>query len=308
MSAATNNTAAGESQETAGRPAVTVLGLGRMGTAIAEALLAAGHPTTVWNRSPEKAAPLVAKGAVLAGTPAEAVAASTLVLAVVLDYPALYEVLDPAGAGLGGKALVNLTSGSPEQAGEATEWAARHGVAYLDGAIMTTPPGVGTREVMFLYSGERAVFDVHHAALDALGEPLYLGTEPGLAALYDVNLLGLMWATMSGWLHGTAVVTAEGTKAVDFTEVAIRWLGTVNSFVRRYAAQVDEGAYPGDDATVDVQIATIEHQLHAAEARGVDNRLPELLKTLMLEANAKGHGQDSFGSVVEVLRKGAERG
>ncbi|QDY78397.1 NAD(P)-dependent oxidoreductase [Streptomyces qinzhouensis] len=302
MTAIVNTTAA---DEAAGRPAVTVLGLGQMGAAIAGALLAAGHPVTVWNRTAEKAAPLVEKGAVLAGSVAEAVAASPLVLAVVLDYPALYGILDPASAELKGKALVNLVSGSPEQADEAVEWAARHGLNYLDGAIMTTPPGVGTREVMFLYSGDQAVFDAHHTALDVLGEPLYLGAEPGLAALYDVNLLGLMWATMSGWLHGTAVATAEGTRAVDFTEVAIRWLGTVGNFIRRYAAQVDEGAYPGDDATVDVQIATIEHQLHAARARGVDNRLPELLKTLMVEANAKGHGQDSFGSVIEVLRQGA---
>ncbi|MEW1546786.1 NAD(P)-dependent oxidoreductase [Streptomyces tsukubensis] len=307
MSATTNTSAADGVTGPGGRPPVTVLGLGQMGAAIAGALLAAGHPVTVWNRTPGKAAPLVERGAVLAGSVAEAVAASPLVLSVVLDYPALYGILDPELGSLKGRALVNLTTGTPEQAGEAAEWAARHGVDYLDGAIMTTPPGVGTREVMFLYSGDRAVFDAHHAALDVLGEPLHLGTEPGLAALYDVNLLGLMWATMAGWLHGTAVVEAEGTPAVDFTEVAIRWLGTVNNFIRRYAAQVDEGVYPGDDATVDVQIATIDHQLHAAAARGVDNRLPELLKTLMLEANAKGHGQDSFGSVVEVLRKEARR-
>ncbi|MFE0420990.1 NAD(P)-dependent oxidoreductase [Streptomyces sp. NPDC058953] len=288
----------------AARPAVTVLGLGQMGSAIAAALLAAGHPTTVWNRTPEKAAPLVAKGAVLAGSVAEAVAASPLVVSVVLDYPALYGALGPALGALEGRALVNLTTGAPEQADEAVEWARTHGVDYLDGAIMTTPPGVGTSDVMFLYSGDRAVFDAHRPVLEVLGDPLYLGAEPGLAALYDVSLLGLMWATMTGWLHGTAVVGAEGTRAVDFTEVAIRWLGTVNNFVRRYAGQVDAGAYPGDDATVDVQLAVVDHWLHAGAERGVDNRLPELLKTVMAEAVAGGHGQDSYGSVIEVLRKG----
>ncbi|MFJ8231870.1 hypothetical protein ACIQ9E_18220 [Streptomyces sp. NPDC094448] len=109
-------------------------------------------------------------------------------------------------------------------------------------------------------------------------------------------------------LHGTAVAGAEGPRAVGCTEVAIRRPGPVSTFIRRYAAQVDEGGYPGDGAAVDLQLAVVEHQLHAAEAHGVDNRLPELLKTLMLEAMAKGHGQDSFGSVVEVLRRarGAE--
>ncbi|MFC7468445.1 NAD(P)-binding domain-containing protein [Actinomadura keratinilytica] len=56
--------------------AVTVLGLGRMGGALAAAFLAAGHPTTVWNRSPGKADALVVRGARRAGSVAEAVAAA----------------------------------------------------------------------------------------------------------------------------------------------------------------------------------------------------------------------------------------
>lgn len=54
---------------------LTLLGLGAMGTALARAWLAAGHPLTVWNRSPERARPLAAEGASVAGTVAEAVAA-----------------------------------------------------------------------------------------------------------------------------------------------------------------------------------------------------------------------------------------
>ncbi|MGX1567771.1 NAD(P)-dependent oxidoreductase [Streptomyces sp. NPDC055506] len=282
--------------------AVTVLGLGSMGSALAAALLDRGHPTTVWNRTPDKARPLVERGAGLAATPQEAVAASSLTIACVLDYEALYTVLDPAAADLAGRTLVNLTSGSPEQAHEAVEWARSHGADYLDGAIMTTPPGVGDPAMMFLYSGSRQVFETHRPTLTALGDPLYLGTDPGLASLYDAALLGLMWSTMTGWLHGTALVGAEGTPAADFTPVAIRWLTAVAGFLTTYAPQVDAGRYPGDDATVDVQIAAIDHLIHAAAARGIDNALPELLKTAMEKAGAAGHGQDSYASLIEVLR------
>ncbi|MFI6377768.1 NAD(P)-dependent oxidoreductase [Streptomyces sp. NPDC050546] len=282
--------------------AVTVLGLGSMGSALAAALLDRGHPTTVWNRTPDKARPLVGRGARLAATPQEAVAASSLTIACLLDYEALYTVLDPAAVDLAGGTLVNLTSGSPEQAHEAVEWARSRGADYLDGAIMTTPPGVGDPAMMFLYSGSRQVFETHRPVLAALGDPLHLGTDPGLASLYDAALLGLMWSTMTGWLHGTALVGAEGTPAADFTPVAIRWLTAVTGFLTRYAAQVDAGRYPGDDATVDVQIAAIDHLIHAAAARGIDNALPELLKTAMEKAGAAGHGQDSYASLIEVLR------
>ncbi|MGW0907130.1 NAD(P)-dependent oxidoreductase [Streptomyces sp. NPDC002853] len=282
---------------------VTVIGLGNMGAALAAALLENGHPTTVWNRSPAKAEPLVTRGARLAATPEEAVAASPLILACVLDDGALHAVLDPVAAALAGKALVNVTSGSPEQAGDAAKWAESLGLGHLDGAIMTTPPGVGNPEMMFLYSGSAEVFDTHRATLAALGDPLYLGAEPGRASLYDAALLGLMWSTFTGWLHGTAMVGADATRATDFTPVAIRWMRhAVAGFIDTYAAQVDAGHYPGDDATVDVQITAIGHLIHAAADRGVDNALPELLKATMERASAAGHGSDSYASVIEVLR------
>ncbi|MFD6434148.1 NAD(P)-dependent oxidoreductase [Streptomyces venezuelae] len=284
---------------------VTVIGLGLMGSALAAALLDAGHPTTVWNRSPEKAKPLADRGAQVAATPEDALAAGDLVLACVLDYDALHSVLDPlaANGGLAGKSLVNLTSGAPEQAEEMARWAASHGAGYLDGGIMTTPPGVGRPEMMFLYSGSEEVFEAHRTTLATLGDPLHLGAEPGLASLYDSALLGLMWAAFTGWLHGTALVTSQGTTAAAFTRIALRWLnGAVSGFVTTYAPQVDAGRYPGDDATVDVQIAAIDHLIHAAQARGIDNALPELLKSTMERAAAAGHGGDSYASVVEVLR------
>ncbi|MER5935541.1 NAD(P)-dependent oxidoreductase [Streptomyces sp. NPDC002054] len=227
-----------------------------------------------------------------------------------LDYEVMYGLFGADDGELAGRTLVNLTSGSPEQAQEATRWAAGRGAAYVDGAIMTTPPGVGSAEVMFLYSGSAEVFAQQLPVLRVLGDPLHLGTEPGAASLYDAALLGLMWSTMTGWLHGTALATADaaaGHTAVDFTAVAVRWLGTVARFISLYATQVDAGAYPGDDATVDVQVAAIGHLIHAAEARGIDNALPELLKATLERTQAAGHGSDSFASVVEVLRTSGVR-
>jgi 3-hydroxyisobutyrate dehydrogenase-like beta-hydroxyacid dehydrogenase len=287
---------------TAADQAVTVLGLGSMGSALAAALLDRGHPTTVWNRSPDKAGPLVERGARPAATPEEAIAAAPLIIACVLDYEVLHTVLDPAADVLEGRTLINLTSGSPEQAEEAVRWAGTHGAGYLDGAIMTTPPGVGDPAMMFLYSGSQQVFETHRSTLGTLGDPLYLGSDPGLASLYDAALLGLMWSTMTGWLHGTALVGAGGTAATAFTPVATRWLTAVAGFLTRYAPQVDAGRYPGDDATVDVQIAAIGHLIHAAEARGVDTALPELLRAMMEKAAAAGHGADSYAGLIEVLR------
>ncbi|WP_281290546.1 NAD(P)-dependent oxidoreductase [Embleya hyalina] len=283
--------------------AVTVIGMGSMGRALAEAFRAAGHPTTVWNRSPAKAAALVARGAVRAETVADAIAASPLIVVCVLDYDAMYATLAADEAALAGRTVVNLGSGSPEQAREAAVWAARLGAAYVDGAIMSTPPGIGRPESMLLYSGDAAAFARHVGTLRALGDPLDLGPDAGVASLYDTALLGVMWATLTGWLHGSAVVGADGVRAADFTPIANRWLAhAVTGFIGHYAAQVDAGAYPGDDATLDVHLATMDHLVHASRDRGVDTALPELYRAYTERAIAAGHGADGYARVIEGLR------
>ncbi|MFF3840106.1 NAD(P)-dependent oxidoreductase [Streptomyces sp. NPDC001930] len=281
---------------------VTVIGLGQMGAALADAFLSAGHRTTVWNRTPGKADALVARGAVRAASVAEAVEASELVVVCVLDHPAVRELLAPVTESLRGRVLVNLTSGSPEQARAEAEWAARHGIGYLDGGIMTTPPGIGDSGNMILYAGSPALFAEHRATLAVLGDPVDLGADAGLASLYDAGLLGLMWSVFGGWLHATALAGADGVAAGEFTALANRWLKTVSWFLGTYAEQIDAGEYPGSDATIDVQVATIGHLIEAGEARGIDGRLPRLHLELMREAVAAGHGGDSYARLIEAFR------
>ncbi|GAB7185455.1 NAD(P)-binding domain-containing protein [Kitasatospora sp. Ki12] len=284
--------------------AVTVLGLGAMGTALADAFLAAGHPTTVWNRTAAKAEPLVARGAVAAASPQAAVTAHQLIVACVLDYDTLRAVLSGQEAALAGRTLVNLTSGSPEQARELADWAAGIGLAYLDGAIMITPPGIGGPDAVLLYSGAPDVLARHRVTLAALGEPVDLGPDAGIAGLYDTALLGLMWSVLSGWLHGAALVGADGVQAADFTPVATRWLsGAVVGFIGRYAAQLDARTYPGDDASLDIHLAAMDHLLHASRARGVDTALPEVFADQARRAIAAGHGADSYARLIEVIEK-----
>ncbi|MFE2556375.1 NAD(P)-dependent oxidoreductase [Streptomyces sp. NPDC055103] len=285
------------------RTPVTVLGLGLMGQALARALLKEGHATTVWNRSTGKDGDLLADGATAAATPDEAVDASPLVLVCLSTYDAVRAVLAPLTGRLAGRTLVNLTSGTPEQARESARWAEEHGIGYLDGAVMSVPQGVGDPGTVLLYSGARAAYDTHRDTLAALGGgTAYLDADAGLASVYDVALLGLMWATMSGFVHATALVGTENVDAAVFTRVGNRWLSTVSGYLTAYADQIDAGRYPAD-ATLLTQTATMDHVIHASEQGGIDSALPRTIKELTERAIAAGHGQDSFASLVEVIRR-----
>jgi 3-hydroxyisobutyrate dehydrogenase-like beta-hydroxyacid dehydrogenase len=81
---------------------VAVLGLGRMGAALAAALLADGYRTTIWNRTAGKADILVGQGAHLAETVADAVLTNPIVIMCVSDYDAIYGMLDGNADALSG--------------------------------------------------------------------------------------------------------------------------------------------------------------------------------------------------------------
>ncbi len=195
---------------------VTVLGLGEMGRALAAALVDEGHATTVWNRSPGKAAALADRGAAVANTIEEAVIASPLLVACLLDHGSVHEVLDPLGDRLRGRALINVTTASPQQAQELASWAADNGVDYLDGGIMAVPDMIGQPVASILYSGSPAVFEEHEALLDLWGQSSYLGPDPGTASLYDLAILAGMYMLFAGFFHGAAMVGSEGGSATDF--------------------------------------------------------------------------------------------
>jgi 3-hydroxyisobutyrate dehydrogenase-like beta-hydroxyacid dehydrogenase len=283
---------------------VTVIGLGLMGQALAGAFLRDGHPTTVWNRTAAKAGPLVDQGAKLADSVGEAVAAGPLVVVCVTDYDAMHELLDPLGEGLDGRVLVNLTSGTSRAARETGEWAARRGLAYLDGAIMATPPAIGTADAGLLYSGSQSAFESHESTLRSLGEgTTYLGGDHGLAALHEMAMLSLMWNIMNGFLHGAALLGTAGVNAATFAPVAKDGIAVVADWLSGYARQVDDGAYPATDATIDTHLATMEHLVHESEALGVNAELPRFVKALADRAVAAGHGGDGYAAMIEQFRK-----
>jgi 3-hydroxyisobutyrate dehydrogenase-like beta-hydroxyacid dehydrogenase len=278
---------------------ITVLGLGAMGTALARAFRAAGHPTTVWNRSPARTETLRPAGA---ADPAVAVAASPLIVACLLDRQAVDAVLDVAGP-LAGRTLVNLTSSTPEDARAVAERVTAVGARYLDGTIMVPTPLIGTADAFVLYSGDADAFAAHRASLAALGGELeFLGDDPGRAAVHDLGMLDVFFTGMAGFLHAVALVGADGVTAGTFLPYAQRILGLLGSTYTGLAADVDAGEHPGTEDNLEMELAFLEHIVGTSRARGVDPSVPETTRALVAAAVASGHGKDGFSRVIDLLR------
>jgi 3-hydroxyisobutyrate dehydrogenase-like beta-hydroxyacid dehydrogenase len=288
-----------------GTPAtVTVLGLGPMGRALAGAFLDAGLRTTVWNRTPGRDAELVARGATGAHSAEEAVAASALTVLCVVNYDAGDAILrrDEVAAALKGRTLVNLSADTPDRARDTADWAARHGVRYLDGAIMTPTPSIGTPDAVFLYSGPADVYEEHRPVLDVLGgSHTHLGEDVGRAAAYDVALLDVFWTSMAGYAHALAVARAEGVTARELTPYAQGIAAILPPLMEEFAGDVDSGTYSGELNPITSAASTMSHIVHASESHGIDASVMRAIEGQARRVIALGHGTDGYLRVTELL-------
>ncbi|MFJ9639410.1 NAD(P)-dependent oxidoreductase [Streptomyces sp. NPDC101178] len=295
-------------QPKARKTSVTVLGLGSMGQALAGAFLRAGHPTTVWNRSPEKGEELVSQGATLAATPGDAVRAGELVLICVIDYDSADAVLETVDtADLAGRLLVNVATSTSERSREFGDWAAKHEIDYLDGAIMIGPNFIDTPDSLVFLSGSRTGYDTHHAVFDALGGRVrYVGEDPGFAALYDMSLLDFLWTGMSGMMHAFALAGSDGVKAADFAPYLDVMLDTVRMLAPDTAREIDEGAYPGGGELLTMRCSNVDDIIRAAELRGVDTAVLRAVASVEHRAKALGHrgATSSYTATYEAVRRG----
>ncbi|TGB15676.1 NAD(P)-binding domain-containing protein [Streptomyces sp. MZ04] len=285
---------------------VTVIGLGLMGQALAGAFLKAGHPTTVWNRTTSKAGQLVADGALLAPTVGDALTAGPLTIVCVTDYQAMYELLGSGEVELDGTMLINLTSGDSAQARAAARWAEQRGARYLDGAIMAVPTGVGTADAVILHSGPQPDFEAHKPTLDALGTVTYLGADHGLASLYDVAGLAMMWSILNAWLQGTAMLKTAGVDAATYAPFARQIAAGVAEWLPGHAEEIDSGSFQAEVASLETHARSMEHLIKESEALGVNAELPKLIKAMADRSIAAGHGGEEYSVLIEEFRKPRE--
>ncbi|WP_225834311.1 NAD(P)-dependent oxidoreductase [Streptomyces sp. NK08204] len=286
------------------RPAVTVLGLGPMGRALAGAFLKAGLRTTVWNRTPGRDRELIGQGAAGAASAEEAVAAGDLVVVCVVNYAAVDAVLrrDPVARALKGRTVVNLTADTPDRARDTADWAASHGIRYLDGAVMTPAPSIGTPEAVFLHSGQRDLFEEHREVLEALGGThTHLGEEVGRAATYDIALLDIFWTAMAGFAHAVALARAEGVTAGELAPFAQGIGAILPPLFATFAEDADNGTYSGQINPITSAVSSMAHVVEVSEAHGIDAGVMRAVEGMARRVIGLGHGTDGFIRVAEVI-------
>ncbi|HVE54808.1 MAG TPA: NAD(P)-binding domain-containing protein [Ramlibacter sp.] len=284
---------------------VSVIGLGAMGTTLARLLLARGHAVTVWNRSAAKAGVLVQAGAVVAKSAAAAVAASPVTLMCVYDYGAADAILHHADveAAVGGKVLVQLTTGSPQEALAAAEWATAHGARYLEGAIQAAPGQMGQPDTPLLLSGAQATYEASADLLRVLaGNLVYLGPRIDAAATMDFATLSYVYGAYTGFLHGARLAETRGVDVVRYGEIVQSIAPSFGAFFRHQAGVIASGDFRVSESPLRISVVATQRILDASADAGIDTRVPRLFTALLAQARDAGHADSELAALIQVLR------
>ncbi|UGU15538.1 NAD(P)-binding domain-containing protein [Sinomicrobium kalidii] len=287
---------------------ISVIGLGNMGYRLAELLIANNYEVTVWNRTANKADTLVSKGAVLAGSAAEAIAASPVTVICVYDYKAAKAILHngEVTAKLRGKTLIELTTGSPAEADDAESWAQRYGAAYLDGAIQAAPDQMGRTDTSILISGKETVFKANESLLGVFGGNVsYLGSHAGAASTMDLATLSYLYGSILGFFHGARIVESQGMNVEAYGSLAAAISPTFGEFLEHEGKVIRDGDFKISQSPMRISVEAVERILEQAGESGINAELPRLASGLFQRAKAAGYEGEELAALIKVLRKSA---
>lgn len=287
------------------RSAVSVIGLGAMGSALARALLDNGHDVTVWNRTATKSEPLVELGASAARSAADAISASEIIIVCVRGYAAADEVFSPSGVAsmLEAKTVFQLGTGTPSEVGDAAGWFAAQGGSYLDGAIMDFPEQVGTAQCQVLVSGDREGFERFGWVLDAFGGDIrYLGPDPAASAVVNSSGLAFVYAASHAFLSAAAMCDASGAPLDLLADVVGKFAGQMPPLFGEYVEMITARTYDSRNLRLASGAENLEAIITFGQQAGVETSLFESALSSFQAAAEQDNGVN-LAATFEVLRQ-----
>lgn len=276
-------------------------GLGQMGAPTARRLLEGGHEVVVWNRTAERARPLVEEGARQAATPAEAAASAEGVFTMVSTPDALEEVVfGEGGVAQGmeaGATLIEMSTVGPDVI---------HGVAerMADGSDVIDAPVLGSvaqatdGTLKVFVGGSRELFQRWRPVLDQLGTPTRLGPL-GAGAAMKLVANSVLGAVMTALGEALALADAQGLDEATVLDILAE--SPIGPTVKSKRDKIESGEYPPNFklslAAKDLRLVS-----RAAEREGADVRLARAAQHWFEAADEAGLGHLDYSAVIAHVR------
>ena len=281
---------------------VGVIGLGAMGSGLAESLLRAGHQVVVWNRSKPPLEPLRAKGAHAVDAPADAFAADAVVTMLANDEAVREVVLD---GGLlkhadGGTVHVMSATISVALAKELEEVHAKERVALVCAPVLGRPDVAEKGELNVLAAGAPAALAKVRPVLEAIGRKTWiLGEQPHKANVAKLGTNYMIAATIELLAEVFAFTEKSGLDPKVFFEMATNTLFAAPAF-KTYGGLILERDFEPAKFKLKLGLKDVRLALAAGEAAEVPLPFASVLRDNFLDAIANGAADKDWAAMSQV--------
>ena len=283
---------------------VSVIGLGDMGSALARSLLESGYSVSVWNRSGEKAEPLIAAGAELAASAADAIIASPATITCITSHDRTIELIEGIKIPLDGKTIIELSTGGIEEAESLAKLLEEKGAAWLIGAINAYPSAIGKSETVLMMAGRAETWEDWEKVIRTLGGgSLCVGDQasmvPTLFAALFTTRQGFMW----GMIFGGLACREAGIPLETFASQVPISMGVLPSYHQYFSDSVADGKFESAEASLATYSAALDDALSTFDALGAPADLPRLFSQLAHKGMEAGLEKKALTALVGLLQR-----
>ncbi len=267
-------------------------GLGPLGSAMAGHLLKAGHALTVWNRTPEKAEPLLAQGARRADSPAALAAEASVVITSLAHDEAVEQVvfgdkglLESLAAGATHIATSTL---SPALSARLAQAHAQKGQHYVAAPVLGRPPAAAQGKLFVMAAGAPEAVASVRPVLEGLGQRLFLlGERPERAHLLKLACNFLIMSTIEQLGEVFALTEKGGLDRAQVFEVLTGSFFTAPVH-KNYGQLIVDRAFDPPGATVKLGAKDTRMLLEAADALAVPLPFASVVRERFVASRAQG--------------------
>ncbi len=275
---------------------VAVIGLGGMGSGIAGSLLNHGHTVTVYNRTAAAAAPLVARGARPAATPAEAVAPGGIVITMVANDAALEAVAEGAGGFLDrlGADGVHIVMGTHSTA-LVRRLAGRS--QLVAAPVFGRPSAAATGKLWILQSGAAAAKARVRPLLEAASQGIFdIGEAPEAAAVGKIAGNFMIAAATEAMGEAFALLEKSGADARLWHDMMSKTIFACPIYAN-YGGFILDRAFSPPGFRLTLGAKDIGLALAAGQERSVPMPFASVLRDRFLTAVAQGRGDQDWTAI-----------
>lgn len=281
---------------------IAFLGLGIMGSRMAERLIRAGFELTVWNRTPGKAEALKKLGATEAASPKEAAAAADAAITMLADPASVEEVVFKKGLLEGltkGSLYIDMTTVSPETSRKLGAACAEREIAFLDAPVTGSKPAAAAGELLLMVGGDPSTLERARPVLQPMSKKIVhmgpIGQGSMMKLVNNLSMAGAMAALSEGFTLGKR----GGLSGEAILEVLTSG-ALVSPLLRLKGEAILKGNFEPlfslKHMAKDVHLAVEESQRERLDAP-----LSRLLDGLFQEAQRRNLGEEDYAALIKVF-------